>query len=291
MSGSPGRAVLSNLRRSSTLRHFARSFLTGLGLVSGVCGLGTGLFPDAAKEFGAPVLMAALTVAFGYAVWAAWPRLSFSRDFALPATRISVVVGDLFAQDGHLVIGMSDTFDTELPVLIDHGSVQAQFLVKEFAGDTARLDAELTAALASHPVVGTETREAKPLGKLDRYPLGTVAVLGTEQRRYYGVAYSRMRNDYVCDSSVSHLWNALMELWPVVRNTAHLGTVSITAVGLGLARLSGRISQADVVRLIIISYLTSSRDSVVAGHLRIVLAPGAAEQIDLRRLSEYLDAQ
>ncbi|MFJ6505467.1 macro domain-containing protein [Streptomyces sp. NPDC091879] len=282
---------MANLRRGSTLTHFWRSFLTGLGLIAGICGLGTGLFPDLAEEFGTPVLTASLAVALGYGAWAAWPRLSFDRAFELPATRVSVVVGDLFSQDGHLVVGMSDTFDTELPVLIHPGSVQGQLLTREFAGDTARLDAEIAAALASRPIVGRERREDKPLGKLDRYPIGTIVVLGSEHRRYYGVAYSRMRNDYVCESSVSHLWNALMDLWSAVRNTAHLGTVSISAVGLGLARLSGRITQADIVRLIIITYLTSSRESVVASHLQIVLAPDTAAQVDLRRLGDFLRAQ
>ncbi|MFD7564933.1 macro domain-containing protein [Streptomyces tendae] len=282
---------MANLRRGSTLAHFSRSFLTGLGLIAGICGLGTGLFPDLAEKFGAPVLAASLTLALGYGTWAAWPRLSFDRSFELPATRVSVVVGDLFAQDGHLVVGMSDTFDTALPVLIHPGSVQAQLLTSEFAGDTARLDAEIDSALAGRTIVASERREDKPLGKLDRYPMGTVVVLGSEHRHYYGVAYSRMRNDCVCESSVSHLWDALMELWKTVRNTAHLGTVSITTVGLGLARLSGRISQADIVRLIIITYLTSSRESVVASHLRIVLAPSTAAQVDLRRLGDYLRAQ
>jgi hypothetical protein len=100
-----------------------------------------------------------------------------------------------------------------------------------------------------------------------------------------------MGNDYTVGSSVSRIWNALMELWPVVRDTSHLETVSIAVPGLGLARLSGRISQADMVRLVIISFLTSSRETVVAGQLRIVLTPQSAEKTDLRRLNDYLAAQ
>ncbi|MER5598012.1 macro domain-containing protein [Streptomyces sp. NPDC002265] len=201
------------------------------------------------------------------------------------------MVDDLFAQGGHLVVGMTDTFDTEPPILISSSSIQGQFLAKEFDGDIRRLDAELDSALTRHQVVATESRDSKALGKLNRYSIGTVAVIGTEERRYYALAYSKMRNDYVVESSVSHIWNSLMSLWPVVRDTCHLGTVSIAVVGMGLARLSGRISQADMVRLIIISFLTSSRESDVASHLRIVISPDAAESIDFRRLNDYLAAQ
>jgi hypothetical protein len=118
-----------------------------------------------------------------------------------------------------------------------------------------------------------------------------VAVLGNGRRKYYGLAYSRMTNDSVAESSVSDLWNSLMALWPVVRGTGDLGTVSIAAIGMGLARLSGQISQADVIRLIVISFLTSSREMVVASHLPIVLVPGSAEKVDLQRLADYLAAQ
>ena len=253
----PHRLLLTNLLRGSTISLFIRSFLAALGLIAGISGLASGFSPDLAKKFGLPVIIGAVTVAFFYAAWIAWPRSCFSRNFTIPQTKISVVVGDLFTQDGHLVIGMTDTFDTQTPSIISAGSVQGQFLIREYHGDTVRLDADLAGALAGCPVIATETRQAKPLGKLARYSVGTVAVLGTDQRRYYGLAYSKMRNDYVAESSVSNIWNSLMALWPVVRVTSDLGTVSITAVGLGLARLSGQISQADMVHLIIISFLTA----------------------------------
>ncbi|MFI6638096.1 macro domain-containing protein [Streptomyces sp. NPDC050504] len=291
MSGLPGRALLANLRRPSTIALFTRSFLAALGLVAGVVGLATGLFPDLTQEFGVPILTGALAVPLGYALWTAWPRSSYSREFGVPTTRISVVVGDLFEQDGHLVIGMTDTFDTEPPRIIATTSVQAQFLAREYGDDRTALDADLVGALRTKPVVGRETRETKPLGKLDRYPLGTVAVLRNERRTYYGLAYSRMTEDCVAESSVSRIWDALAALWPTVRTSGDLGTLNIPAIGLGLARLSGQISQADLVHLIVISFLTASRERVVTEHLRIVLTPESAVHTDLRRLSAYLEAQ
>lgn len=291
MSAPSRRVVLAGLRRLSTARQFGRSFLSGLGLIAGISGLGSGLFPDLAKRYGVPLLIAALALALAYALWASYPRLQYTRGFAMPRTEISIVVGDLFAQDGHLVIGMTDTFDTETPTIISEQALQGQLLSREYKGDLAALDADLAGALATTPVVATESRQAKPLGKLDRYPIGTVAVLGSPQRKYYGLAYSTMSNTCVAESSVTNIWNSLMKLWPVVRDTADLGTVSITAMGMGLARLSGRIAQADVVRLIIISFLTASRETVVASRLRIVLSPEAAEHTDLNALRDYLKAQ
>ncbi|NUP46126.1 MAG: hypothetical protein HOW97_02250 [Catenulispora sp.] len=291
MSAASRQVLFANIKRPSTAKQFARSYLSGLGLIAGISGLGSGLFPDFAKRHGVPFLIGALALALVYALWAAYPRLSFDRAFTMPRTKVSIVVGDLFTQDGHLVIGMTDTFDTETPQIISERALQGQLLAREYGGDLAALDADVTKALAATPVTATESRTAKPLGKLDRYPLGTVAVLGSAPRRYYGLAYSRMSNACVAESSVTNVWNSLMRLWPVVRDTADLGTVSITAMGMGLARLSGQITQADIVRLIIISFLTASRETVVTSHLRIVLSPDAAEQTDLKALRDYLNAQ
>ncbi|MFD7326122.1 macro domain-containing protein [Streptomyces sp. NPDC059875] len=291
MSPLPRRALLANLRRSTTLGSFARSFLTGLGLVAGIVGLGSGLFPDLAKEFGLLILTGALSVSLGYGLWTAWPRSSYSREFTVPRTRVSITVGDLFSQDGHLVIGMTDTFDTEPPRIIHPTSVQGQFLAQVYANDTARLDAELADALRTTPIVSRESPDAKPRGKLDRYPLGTVAVLRDAHRSYFGLAYSRMSGECVAESSVPRLWSALTSLWAAIRTEGDLETVNIPTIGLGLARLSGQISQADLVHLIVISFLTASRERVITEHLRIVLSPQSAEHTDLRRLAAFLGAQ
>lgn len=197
-------------------------------------------------------------------------------------------MGDLFEQDGHLVIGMTDTFDTEPPKIIATTSVQGQLLSRVYGGDVAQLDADLEGALSQSAIIARETRQSKPLGKLERYDIGTVAIIDRGYSKYYCLAYSRMSNDCVAQSNISRVWASLMSLWATVRNTADLEPVSIAVLGMGLARLSGQITQADMVRLIVISYLASSRELIVSSHLRIILTPESAKELDLRRLANYL---
>ncbi|MCX4683908.1 DUF6430 domain-containing protein [Kitasatospora purpeofusca] len=61
--------------------------------------------------------------------------------------------------------------------LIIDGSVQAQLLRRRHDGDVDRLDAERSDVLATVAPESRKLRADKPLGRLDRYPLGTVAVL------------------------------------------------------------------------------------------------------------------
>lgn len=209
----------------------------------------------------------------------------------VPNTEISLVVGDLFEQDGHLVIGVSDTFDTETPRVISARSVQGQFMQREYGGDRARLDSDLANALQGMRVSTTESRSSKRLGKLERYEIGAVAVLGTVERHYFCLAYTHMSNKLVAQATVEGIWTSLSNVWKEVRNQAQLGTVSIPIVGSGLARLSAQLSNADLVRLIVISFLAASRERIVTRHLQIVIHPKDAEDLDLQELAAILAVQ
>ncbi|MFE0510804.1 macro domain-containing protein [Streptomyces sp. NPDC058964] len=139
-----------------------------------------------------------------------------------PDMTVVVEAGDLFEQPAHLAVGFCDTFDTE-PAggeVISGASVQAQLLDRRYGGDVPRLDAELDAAPAGLAPVARENRDRKPLGKLDRYPIGTVAVLGARPRLVFAVAYSRIGNDCVAAPGVEDLWTGLSRLWDAIHRRA-----------------------------------------------------------------------
>jgi hypothetical protein len=89
----------------------------------------------------------------------------YQKYFTVPGTTVTLIVGDLFDQEGNLVIGMNDTFDTEIPVLIKPGTVQGQLLQRQYSGDRNRLDRDLDKALNGIPVVANETNEVNLLGR------------------------------------------------------------------------------------------------------------------------------
>jgi hypothetical protein len=88
--------------------------------------------------------------------------------------KIKIVVGDVLAQEGNVVLGSNDTFDTSLSDdIISPKSVQGQLLQRVFAGDIDSLDDQISTSLAeATPVADPD----KTFGKTDRYPIGTVAI-------------------------------------------------------------------------------------------------------------------
>jgi hypothetical protein len=226
----------------------------------------------------------------GWALWRSWLVMPIVRRWTHPDITVKIVVGDLFAQKrANLVVEFSDTFDTDVSDdrVIARDSLQGQLVYRRYGGDHHRLDAELTTALIEHHVVSVEDRIAKPLGKLARYAMGTVAVLGRPGQHTFLVAYSRMGNDLVPRSSVNEVWHSLARLWEAVDRFGQRQPVAMPVVGSGLARIDALDAQ-NLVQLILLSYLARSRESPVSRELRLVVWPGDLGRFDLPEIARFL---
>jgi DNA-binding SARP family transcriptional activator len=208
-------------------------------------------------------------------------------DFADPDIAIVVMSGDLFAQeDANLVVGFCDTFDTDTDrnIVISTESAQGRLLERLYGGDRAKLDRDLKAALSRTPRASLESRSAKRLGKLTRYPLGTVATLHHASRRVFGVAYSRMGNNLIAQSSLPALRESLENLWDAVYLHGQLKPVAIPLVGSGLSRVRDA-TYDDLLALIVRSFLASSGKRYVCPELRVIIQESMFEKM---RIAEVL---
>jgi transcriptional regulator with XRE-family HTH domain len=202
---------------------------------------------------------------------------------------LKIVTGNLFDQETHLAVGFSDTFDTSIADdrVIHSSSVQGQLLRRVYRGDQELLDEQLAAALAGVSPVSAESRRDKPYGKLDRYPLGTVAVLGEPRRLIFAVAYGIMGNDLVARAPVEELWHCFTKLWDAVYRRGQRGALSVPLMGSGLARID-TLDRGNLLRLILLSFVSYSRLRVICHELRIVISPGDVDRVDVAGLAGFL---
>jgi hypothetical protein len=208
-------------------------------------------------------------------------------DYTDPGVAAVVMSGDLFAQeDANLVVGFCDTFDTDTDkgMVISSESLQGRLLDRLYGGDRAKLDRSLKGALTHVPKVAIESRSDKRLGKLTRYPLGTVATLHQANRRVFGLAYSRMGNNLVAHSDVATLRTSLENLWEAVYLHGQLKPVAIPLIGSGLSRVHDA-NPDDLLSLIVTSFTASSRRRYICPELRIIVREPAFEKI---RIAEIL---
>ncbi|NUR61231.1 MAG: hypothetical protein HOV87_21605 [Catenulispora sp.] len=247
------------------------------------------LYPEAIADRGA-VTTAAIGCCTVWGALRARPRRLVRREFGNPPTTVVIKDGDLFAEPAHLVIGFCDTFDTDVEdgVLVNADSTQGQLLDRRYVGDRHRMDAELGAALHAIAPATRVNRAAKPRGKLTRYPIGTVAVLGSRPRLVFAVAYSRLAPDYVAAGSVDELWYSLARLWDAVFRHAQQERVAMPLVGSGLARLG--LDDESLLRLVLLSFVAHSRRRRVCRELCVVLRPEAFRRIDRAEVAAFLDS-
>ncbi|MGW2423536.1 macro domain-containing protein [Streptomyces sp. NPDC001709] len=267
---------------------FLGNVLVAFGAVSAVVQFVSQLFPQTVSRPGA-VLAGSVALCLGWGLARARPQAAVRQEFTRPHMTVVVEEGDLFDQPGHLVVGFTDTFDTLVDdgVVINDDSVQGQLLARRYAGDAHLLDAELAAALDGVAPVARESARDKPRGKRARYPIGTVAVLGSRPQLVFAVAYSRMGNDCVASSGVQELWLGLDRLWDAVHRHGQLERVTMPLTGAGLARLHD-LDEDTLLRLILLSFVAHSWERTVCRELHVVVRPGELRRIDLPETGAFL---
>ena len=218
----------------------------------------------------------------GGLLWS-WPR-PIMQDYNTPRTRISVVKGDLFDEDSHLVIGTCDTSDTEPPNIIARTSLQNQALERLFGGDVKRLDLLLADSLATKRSIGSI---AKP-GKQLKYGIGCIATIADRGRHVYFLAYTEMDEKNVSTGTADGVWKSLLSLWDEVCNRGNGYPVAIPVIGGGQARLSGVLPAQDSIRFIALSFMLASRNKRVCDELRIVVAPDQYQKLDRLEIQSFL---
>lgn len=219
----------------------------------------------------------------------AYPKGKTSREFRHPSFTVRVQQGSLFAENSHLVIGFTDTFDTDSTDadIISPRSIQAQFLATVYSGDLPALDRDLARALDLRNIENLELRTEKPKGKLTRYPIGTVATLGSHEARHFCVAYSRMGNNLVAQSDVDSLWHSLGQLWEAIAISGHRKRVSMPVIGSELARIDN-LDYESILKMLILSFVARSRKSLVAEELTLVLHPRDRERVNMNEVAAFL---
>ncbi|MFI2490268.1 macro domain-containing protein [Promicromonospora kroppenstedtii] len=195
-----------------------------------------------------------------------------------------LVVGDLFEQNASTMVGMTTTFDTDVPNVIAPTSVQAAFLRSVYSNSTSTLDRDLKSALAN---VAPVAAIAKP-GKTVVYPMGTVATIRSAKGvNYYCVAYTSMDSENRALGSIRSVLDGLDSLWDSVDKHGNGAPICVPLLGQGQSRIPELTPEVSV-RLIAFSFLLRTRRHRFASELRVVVHPSEAEKVDPLEFQAFL---
>lgn len=240
-------------------------------------------FVPEVKIEGLVALLSVVSISVVIGLKKVWKPSKIDICVANCATRIEVVFGDLFAQEGIRAVAVNDFFDSELGKPVSDRSLHGMLIQKCFGGHPEPFDKQVSAQLAG---VASTTVVEKVEGKNQQYAIGTTAMLEANSDRYlvFALAHS---DPQTCkaNADVTMMWNALNKLWARARVECGGHSLNLPLVGSGLSGLG--LPTRDLLNLLILSAITVTKASEITTRIRIVLHRDRFNDLDLRDVKKH----
>ncbi|MCY4364000.1 MAG: DUF6430 domain-containing protein [Gammaproteobacteria bacterium] len=229
---------------------------------------------------------------FGAAVglWRAWPRLVVQFEITGTDASIAIRVGDLFEQDGAVVVPAPTSFDTAInDGTIDVKSVQGQYTF-QFCDSLENLNQQIAMALEGIEFTERDVAD-KPFGSRKKYPVGTIASVNCREKKAYLVAIATLNAHRIASATRNDLLDALPALWENIRTRGGMEPISVPVLGSGFSRLNAK--RDELVREIVKSFVAATHAGRFCERLTIVISPKDFQErkINLESLGRFLEQE
>ena len=183
---------------------------------------------------------------------------------------VELVVGDIFKEDGPVVIGSNTSFVTS-PEIISPKSIQGLFCSKYFPSIQPVND-QITSQIQSFPCdFGT-----------------TVTVRGSSKVGYF-CAIAEVNDSGVAKSNIENLRISLGRLWSYLSDHSEKDIINIPILGSGFSRIS--VKREALVREILLSFFAAISESTFCDGIRVVIHRADAKKysIDIQELARFFE--
>ena len=232
-----------------------------------------------------------LIPSLGYGIWKSWPVSIVRHQIRDSDVHISIRIGNIFEQEGALIIGTNSTFDTTLDDgVISPDSIQGQFTRKYFAGNVAQLDRQLDEGLSSIEALAHRNTREKPFGKRTVYPMGTVVPVHAGNRKAYFYAMAHLNAHKSAHVEPEEFLDALPRLWQGIRDRGDMeDNLLCPLLGAKHGRLKTR--RVALIAEIVRSFVVASRNGPLVDNITIVVSRRDVKQgqIDLGKMERVLE--
>lgn len=274
-----------------SIRCFGQSLLGGIGVLWLFLETQTALCPKAPVElcFWLFLSIGAVIGIIYFLIDGLWFTGFLKRSIEITSnaidSSITVMFGDLFAQDGYKAISVNEFFDSA----VDNKHVAANTLhgimLKQFwPGNTADWDRQVNEELSGISPIETVATRPSP-GKHGRYPLGTTASVSMKENKFLCVALANTDTESLQASATSdELQHAIRGLLSKARTICSGQPLNIPLMGNGLARTG--IKPNIIVDLLLLAIFEESKKSKITEKIRIILHKSMKKNINLSTIQQ-----
>ena len=215
-------------------------------------------------------------ISVGWGLWCSWPRYSVELKVPVSDSLFEIKFGDIFEGRGVVVIPVNEYFDGSLGDHVSKISLHGVF-IKEVLNGQTRIFNELTSkALKSIPSVHVERNS----GRKSKYPIGTVAKLDVDDKRFLLAALSHTDiKSLKASATVREIWTCLQGIWREARNSSGGERVKIPLLGSGLSGVG--FPPKNLLQIILLSFLEHTKEKKIADTVTLVVPHRLKGEIDL----------
>ncbi|EHM9039515.1 macro domain-containing protein [Escherichia coli] len=240
-------------------------------------------FVPGIKFDGVIPLIIMLCISLGFTLKKVWKPSKVVIPIPNTATKIEIVFGDIFNQDGIRVIPANEYFDSKLGLPVSENSLHGIFINKCFGGHPESFDKQVEEGLS-----GKESKVVnnKIDGNSRKYEIGTSVLMEADSKKYLVFAFAHT-NESTCKAfiDVKDTWIALHEMWSSLRIFSGGSAVNLPLIGSGISGLG--LPTRDILNLIILSAITETKNKEVTKLIRVILHRDRFDDLDLREIKDY----
>ncbi|MCQ2232233.1 MAG: DUF6430 domain-containing protein [Paludibacteraceae bacterium] len=228
-------AMLAALSSVATLITFATGVQGSISTIRLPIGIGVGI----------------LLICTLYATIQTWRKKKIELNIT-SNLKLTIQQADLFKQNGIIVIGFNEYFDTHVgDGIVSSKTLHGIFINKYYKDHIEDLDADIKSSLAKQEISPKEVncQRRHKAGKTDRYELGTCALVHDGGKKYVLVALTHFDEHDKANLTREEFNTVLSKLMFFLSTHSEANEVHMPILGTGLARLNR--SESRILHFII----------------------------------------
>lgn len=253
----------------------AFAFVTGASTIASLCDYSLRkAFPNQSLWLILLILLGGFALVFLCALCLYLSRRHKGYETKVNGKPVSIIVGDLFKQEGFKLIPFNERFDTKVDdVIIAHRTLNG-IMIDKYVSDIDKLNATIESAKCDASKLNPNKKGMFPLGRLIAF------------EDFLLLAFTHFNEENVAYIEASEFEQVLLNMWAEMRRVYAGREINMPLIGSGITTLEG-ISVKDYTNLLkcILCTLDRSNFQPVKG-VRIILTKDAIKQIDMNRIKE-----
>lgn len=202
---------------------------------------------------------------------------------------IRLVIGNIFNQDGDVVISSNSTFDTTFENdFISPDSIQGQLYKREY-DKLEHLDQEIEEKLQGVTPIQKHNRQCS---KSNQYEIGTIIKLTHRSGfKTYWMALADVNEHGKPDGKFENLQICLESLWRYIGEKGHMSRLIMPVSGSGRTGINE--NRITILKEIIFSFVAMTKERKITEELVICIHPSDIrnDKLNIYELMDYLKCQ